>query len=533
MRELHRSAIEKVFLVLLPVLLFASQASADRVASPLADAVEKQDHRRVESLLKRGADANATQPDGMTAFHWAAQHDDLATAKRLIAARADVNAANRYGVKPLSLACTTGGTDLVELLLQAGADPNTTLLGGETALMTAARTGRVGPVRALLARKAHVNARERGGQTAIMWAAAEGHSEVVQLLIEAGADFRTPLPSGFIPLFFAVREGRRDVVQALLKAGADVNEAMQPQRIGGKDPRKGTSPLILAVENGHFELAVDLLKAGAEPNDQRSGYTALHAITWVRRPKSGDDPDGDPPPIGSGSMSSLQFVRELVARGAKVNDRLQRGTSGRARLNETGATAFLFAAHTADVALMRLLVELGADPKIPNADNCPPLLAAAGIGIMAPGEEPGTDEEVVEALKFLLQLGAEVNAVDDNGETAMHGAAYRNAPKAAALLAERGADIKTWNRANKYGWTPLLIAEGHRVGNFKVAPETIAEIRRIMLAHGVTPPERAPTKTTNENYEPEKKKEKKPTPQDGKLAQFGAAIGSLTNGDKD
>lgn len=357
--------------------------------------------------------------------------------------------------------------------------------------MTASRTGRVGPVQALLARKADVNARDRGGQTAIMWAAAEGHAPVVQLLLQAGADFHTPLASGFTPFFFAVREGRRDVVQVLLKAGIDVHDVMQTQRTGGKNVRKGTSPLMLAVENGHFELAVDLLKAGADPNDQRSGYTPLHALTWVRRPKSGDDPDGDPPPIGSGAMTSLQFARELVTRGADVNARLEHGPSGKARLNETGATPFLFAAHTADVPLMRLLVELGADPKIPNADNCPPLLAAAGIGIMAPGEEPGTDEEVVAALQYLVELGADVNAVDNNGETAMHGAAYRNSPAAVTFLAQHGAKIQTWNRANHYGWTPLLIAEGYRVGNFKPAPETLAELHRVMAANGATPPQRA------------------------------------------
>src|SRR5262249_38826795 len=159
------------------------------------------------------------------------------------------------------------------------------------------------------------------------------------------------------------------------------NQVMDAPRAGGKNPRKGTSPLLLAVENGHFELAVDLLKAGADPNDQRSGYTPLHAITWVRKPKSGDGADGDPPPIGSGAMDSLQFVGELVARGADVNGRLGRGTGGRGKLNERGATAFLFASHTADLPLMRLLVELGADPKLPNADRCPPLLAAAGIGV--------------------------------------------------------------------------------------------------------------------------------------------------------
>jgi len=476
---------------LLLLLLFASQATADRAASPLADAAEKHDHKRIQALLKQGVDVNAAQVDGMTALLWAAYDDDTATAKLLTAAHADPNLANRYGVKPLSLACTNGNTNLVELLLQAGADPNTTLPGGETALMTAARTGRVGPVKALLARKALVNSRERAGQTAIMWAASEGHAEVVQLLIDAGADFRTPLLSGFTPLFFAVREGRREVVQTLLKDGADVKEAMQPQRPGGKDPRKGTDALMLAVENGHFELAVDLLKAGADPNDQRSGYTPLHAITWVRRTKTGDDPDGDPPPIGSGKMDSLQFVRELVAHGADVNARLQHGPSGRGRLNETGATAFLFAAHTADVPLMHLLVELGADPKIPNADNCSALAAAAGIGVMAPGEEPGTDEEVVEAVNYLLQLGADINAVDNNGETAMHGAAYRNSPGVVAFLAERGADIRIWNRVNRYNWTPLQIAEGNRVGNFKPAPETLAAIRRILDAKGVKPPQRA------------------------------------------
>jgi ankyrin repeat protein len=509
--------MKSMMVFVLALLLSAAPASAARSASPLADAMEKQDRARVQSLLRQGADVKAAQVDGTTALHWAAHYEDLAIARRLIAAHADVNAANRYGVRPLSLACTTGNTRLVELLLQAGADPNTQLPGGESVLMTAARTGRLGPIQALLARKANVDAKERSGQTALMWAAAEGHAEVVRLLIQAGADFRTPLPSGFTPLCFAAREGRREVAQVLLGAGADVNETMEPPRPGGKNPRKGTSPLLLAVENAHFELAVDLLKAGADPNDQRSGYPPLHAITWVRRPKSGDDPDGDPPPIGSGTMSSLQFVRELVARGTNVNARLQRGTSGRARLNETGATPFLFASHTADVALMRLLVELGADPRIPNADNCPPLLAAAGIGIMAPGEEAGTEEEVVEALKYLLELGADVNAVDDNGETAMHGAAYRNAPRVAAFLAaprgHPGADIKTWNRANRYGWTPLLIAEGYRVGNFKPAPETIAEIRRIMVANGVMPPPRAPAKATNEEYEDQKRiQDKRPIP---------------------
>ncbi len=471
--------------VLLPGPLLAAGARGDDRAALLADAVEKQDRDRFDVLFKQGVDVNAAQVDGMTALHWAAQHADIEIARRLVAAKADVQASNRYGVRPLSLACGNAAPELVELLLAAGADPNAALPGGETALMTASRTGVLGSVRSLLARGADVNAKERNGQTATMWAAAEGHADVVYALIQAGADFRSPLASGFTPLFFAARDGRSEVVQVLLRAGANVNEPMRPNKSGGKSPRHGASPLIMAVENGHFELAVDLLKAGADPNDQRSGFAALHVISWVRKPNRGDDPDGDPPPIGSGNMTSLQFVRELARRGANVNLRLDRGASGRGRLNRTGATPFLLAADTADLPLMRLLVELGADPTIPNADHATPLMAAAGLGTMAPDEEAGTEPEMIEAVKYLIELGADVNAVDDNGETAVHGAAYNNAPSVVDLLVARGARVAVWNRKNKYGWTPLVIAEGYRPGNFKPSPETVAAIKRAMRAAGV------------------------------------------------
>jgi ankyrin repeat protein len=465
--------------------------------APLADAAENQDSAAMRRLLQQRVDINAPQADGMTALHWAAYHDELATVKLLLAAGADAKAANRYGVTSLSLACTNGNTAIVELLLEAGADPNTALPGGETALMTSSRTGRLGAVKALLARGARVNAREAKGQTALMWAAADGHVEVVDALLNAGADFRTPLASGFTPLFFAVREGRSKVVFRLLEAGANVNEVMRPKQ-GGPARPKPTSPLILAVENGHFELAVALLKAGADPNDRPAGYAALHAISWVRKPIRGD---GDPPPIGSGLVNSLDCVRRLVAHKADLNVRLERGESGRGRFTTTGSTPFLLAARACDVPLMRLLIELGADPKLANADNCGPLGAATGVGALGDGDEAaGTEAEAVEAVRFLLELGVDVNAVDDNGETAMHGAAYQSRYQLVPLLTEHGADINIWNRKNKWGWTPLLIAEGHRPGNFRPAPATIAAFHRAMLAQGVTPPPPtppAPRRTSN------------------------------------
>ena len=138
--------------------------------------------------------------------------------------------------------------------------------------------------------------------------------------------------------------------------------------------------------------------------------------------------------------------------------------------------------------MMKLLVELGADPHRPNADGSTPLMAAAGLGCYAPDEEPGTDDECVAACEYLLSLGADLNAVDQNQQTVMHAAAYKSLPKVAKFLAARGAKIGVWNQKNDKGWTPLLIAQGFRPGNFKPSVPTIEAISEVMLAAGVTPP---------------------------------------------
>jgi ankyrin repeat protein len=250
--------------------------------------------------------------------------------------------------------------------------------------------------------------------------------------------------------------------------------------------------LMFAVENGHFELALELVDSGADPNDLRSGFGALHALTWVRRPNRGDDEAGQPSPRGSGVVNSLDFVRELVRRGADVNARLEKGDGGPGKLRLKGATPFLLAAKTADLPLMKLLVELGADPLMANASGSTPLMAAAGLGCLAPDEEAGTEDECVAAVEYLLSLGAALDTVDENDETAMHGAAYKSLPKVVSLLAARGLGVEVWNRQNAYEWTPLLIAEGFRPGNFKPSVETIAAIHEAMRASGIEPPPPTP-----------------------------------------
>jgi ankyrin repeat protein len=483
------------------LLLLAAGSTFAESGAVLADAAEKKDGAKVAALLKKGADVNAAQVDGMTALHWAVYHDDLPTAMLLVKAGASVKGGNRYGVTPLSLACTNGNAEVVRLLLKSGADANSTLRGGETALMTAARTGKVAPVKLLLDGGAKVKARDRKGQTALMWAAAEGHADVVSTLLAAGAEFKSALPSGFTPLLFAVREGRIEVVRVLLKAGANVNDAIVVKKPTPRGPKPGTSALHLAVENGHFELAIALVKAGADPNDQRVGYGALHMICWVRKPSRGDDEEGNPPPIGSGKLTSLEFVKQMVANGAKVNLQSKKGVSNRGILNRPGATPFLAAASTADVPLMQTLHKLGADVALPNSQRSTPLLAAAGVGVGAPEEAPGTEPDVLEAVKLLVKLGADVNAVDDHGETAMHGAAYRNHTRVVQLLADKGAKIAVWNRKNRTGLTPIVIAEGHRPGlNFRPSPETVAALHRVMIAAGMTPPKPTPPPAPKSGY---------------------------------
>ena len=292
--------------------------------SPLADAAEKQDSAAVRALLEQKADVNAPQADGMTALHWAAYHDDADTVKLLLAAGANAKAANRYGVTPLSLACTNGNAAIVELLLDAGADPNAALPGGETALMTASRTGRLGPVEALLARGADVNAREQQGSDR----ADVGGGRRARRSRRCPARSRGRLPhAARVRVHAAVlRRARgthgRGAPTARGRRRRQRNHAARRRATRGRKP---TTPLILAVENGHFELAAALLKPAPIRTLSPAGFTALHAITWVRKPIRGD---GDPPPIGSGNLSSLDFVEQLVAHGADVNVRLEKGESG-------------------------------------------------------------------------------------------------------------------------------------------------------------------------------------------------------------
>ena len=460
-----------------------------RAQTPLLDAVKSGDATAVRALLDQRVDVNAARTDGTTALHLAIDRDDADLVRMLIRAGAKPSTANRYGATPLWLAAVNGSATCIGILLEAGANPSETTAEGETVLMVAARTGTLPAVQTLLAAGTDPNVKERWrGQTALMWAAAEGHAPVVQTLVKAGADVHARSNGGFTPILFAARAGRIAAVDALLAAGANLHDALPVRARGGAaraaqgPPEVGADVFLLAAANAHYELAAHLLDLGADPNVAPQGYTALHQVSWVR--KAGISGSNNPAPEGSGSMDSLTFVRTLLAKGAAINARVtKRPNMGVTTLNSIGATPFLLAARTGDADLMRLLAELGADPLIRNEDGSTALMVAAGLGTNSPGEDPGTEPEVLEAVKVALALGNDLNAVDRNGETAMHGAAYKHLPLVVHYLAEHGARPAVWDQPNKSGHTPLAIAEGIKRGmNIVSSPPTAAAIKQVMAA---------------------------------------------------
>ncbi|HEX6322367.1 MAG TPA: ankyrin repeat domain-containing protein [Vicinamibacterales bacterium] len=475
----------------------------------MADAAQRQDRQAVLAMLAKKTDVNVTQPDGATALHWAVYAEDAEMTAALIRAGANVNVRNTYGVSPLAIAARHGNAAIIEQLMKAGADPNDTLHyinADETPLMHAARSGKVDAVNLLLLSGAQVNARESwNGQTALHWAAAEGHGAVVEALIAGGADIRHPSNARSTPFLFAVRKGDMRSVKAFLAAGADVNE----KRVDL------ATPLLVAIINGHEDLVDLLLEKGADPNAE-GGSTDLSVQGSKARPiritlktpsyreqlrdvgtEGGNGANNNwGRPLQAAihvanwhvsdefiavNIDRMRVIKSLIKHGADVNSRNTdmepRWSGARYRRRQVGLTPFLAAARQADIEVMRLLLEHGADPKMNTPLNITPLMLAAGIA-WASNQDRASEEQVLDAVKMLVEeLGADVNFVADTGETAMHAAAYRGANSVVQYLFDKGAKLDV---VDKSGRTPLTVADGVEYGNsFAANPHTAVLLRKL------------------------------------------------------
>jgi ankyrin repeat protein len=489
-------------LVVSTVLLSSPLGAAAQTRS-LVDAIRSRNHQAIHALLDQHANVNAREADGATALHWAVRGDDLETVRLLLRAGASVNVANRYGVTPLMLAATNGSAEITDALLRAGADATASLPEGETVLMTAARTGNPDVVKALIARGADVSARDNWlGETALMWAAAENHAEAARTLIQHGADLnvhsaptRYPRPTGgqtllprggFTALMYAARENAMDAARALADAGADLDR-------GDVD---GVTALIVAIINGHYDLAAVLIESGADPDRaDTTGMTPLYAAVDMNTLQF---MHGRPPSKPSGRLTPVDVVRLLLAYGAQPDlalraPILQRHNTAGNRFLGPGTTPLMRAAKSGDVVLMRVLMEAGASPRLRQKNGNTMLMLAAGYGRRFNQNadsleyETATEADLLNGLKLCTELGLDVNAQNDAGETAMHIAAGESIVR---YLAAHGGRLDVKNREGK---TPYDVAVLRKDGSGRqLLPGTLVAFRELGAPRTVAEDAKAP-----------------------------------------
>jgi uncharacterized protein len=433
---------------------------------------------RARVLLDGASNINLAEADGMNALHYATLNNDAALVGALIRAGADIDSRTRYGITPIYLTARNGSAEITQALLDAGADANEVFNEGETVLMTAARTGDVDTLKVLLDAGAIVDAREDWhGQTSLMWAAAQKHPEAIALLVEHGADIKASsaleewerqitmeprdkwLPPGAMtPLHFAAREGCLDCISTLLDLGAEI-DAVTPKDI---------TPLLMAIINGHYDVAWVLIEADADIHlsDDTNRSPLYAAVNFNIMPES----NRPSPYVIPNERTAYELMQNLLARGANVNQQLTSMIPYRLKLDRgndsmltAGTTAFLRAAKSADIAAMKLLLEYSADPFLSTQQGINPLMTAANHGTKE-SDTTGrykTAAEMNEAIQICLDQGLDINAKDNQGKTAVFGAATFGLTEVVEYLHDKGAIV---NYEDNNGISPLQAAMGQAGG---------------------------------------------------------------------
>jgi ankyrin repeat protein len=488
--------------------------------TPLLMAADQGHASVIAALVAGGADVKAANALGTTPLMLAAASGNPQAIAILVENGAEIEATEKtFGQTPLMFAASNNRVDAIAALIKAGASLKATSkvnnvgnLSTREQEFLAQSSGsgnqvggngqsRNGPAPAAQAAPSAQGARGGGGGGGF---GRFGGGN-------AGIDrpyFYNELidkQGGHTALILASRSGYVDAAKTLVAAGADVNQVSAGDR---------TSALLIATINGHFDLAKWLLEQGADPNAAASnGVTPLYAalnVQWAPRALY-----PQPRAYNQQQITYLDFLKALLEKGADPNRRLTKKVwyseynFDLAGVDEIGATPFWRAAFAGDVAAMQVLFDHGADPTIPTmrpagrrplgdsgaareakdvsglapipigGPGVPPLQAAAGVGFgegFAANSHIHSPAGFLPGIKFLVEVaGADVNAVDHDGNTALHHAAARGDNDSILYLVSKGADV---TKVNREGQTVADMANGP-VQRVQPWPETLKLLEKL------------------------------------------------------